>query len=184
MSTRYEEGSVLERKSTVGVVDVVVPCFNDGVFLLEALESLGPARAKGEGVLIVNDGSTDPATLDVLAGLRMQQGRAREAEALLLQSLDILQKAFGEDHPNLLPPIHALASYYGGKNEWSRAEPLLAHAVRIAEARLGDEHPATPNILDSHGNVLEHLGRLDEAQADRTRATALRKMQTRRAAAN
>ncbi len=58
--------------SMVDLVGVVIPCFNDGAYLREALESLGPERARGEGMVIVNDGSTDPATLDVLAGLRMR----------------------------------------------------------------------------------------------------------------
>lgn len=72
MNTRSEVRSVLDRAGTIALVDVVIPCFNDGAFLVEALESLGTGRAKGEGVIVVNDGSTDPATLDVLAGLRMR----------------------------------------------------------------------------------------------------------------
>ena len=65
---------------TIGTVDVVIPCHNDGAFLLEALESLGPERAKGDGVIIVNDGSSDPATLDVLAGMRMRGFRVIDQE--------------------------------------------------------------------------------------------------------
>lgn len=46
-------------------VAVIVPCFNDGALLTEAVAS---ARAVPEPVelLVVDDGSTDPATLDVL----------------------------------------------------------------------------------------------------------------------
>jgi glycosyltransferase involved in cell wall biosynthesis len=51
---------------------VVIPCHNDGEYLLEAIASLGADRAAGEGVVVVNDGSTDPATVDILAGLRMR----------------------------------------------------------------------------------------------------------------
>ena len=80
MSTRTEERNVVDRAGTVGVVDVVIPCFNDGAFLLEALESLGPDREKGQGVIIVNDGSTDPGTMDVLAGLRMRGFRVMDRE--------------------------------------------------------------------------------------------------------
>jgi glycosyltransferase involved in cell wall biosynthesis len=72
MSTLPHERIGDPPSTTVGLVDVVIPCFNDGVFLLEALRSLGLERAEGKGVIIVNDGSTDPATLDVLAGLRMR----------------------------------------------------------------------------------------------------------------
>jgi glycosyltransferase involved in cell wall biosynthesis len=49
-------------------VAVVVACFNDGGTLGEALDSLrGEARHE---LVVVNDGSTDPATLAVLADLR------------------------------------------------------------------------------------------------------------------
>jgi glycosyltransferase involved in cell wall biosynthesis len=60
------------RKTLVALVGVVIPCHNDGAFLLEAIASLGADRAGGEGVTVVNDGSTDGPTLDVLAGLRMR----------------------------------------------------------------------------------------------------------------
>jgi glycosyltransferase involved in cell wall biosynthesis len=56
----------------VDAVDVIIPCFNDGGFLTEALESLGPARSSGAGVVIVNDGSTETHTLEVLDSLRAQ----------------------------------------------------------------------------------------------------------------
>ncbi|MBP7513387.1 MAG: glycosyltransferase [Flavobacteriales bacterium] len=80
MSSRPEERTVMERAGMVGVVDVVVPCFNDGAYLIEALSSLGSGRGKGEGVFIVNDGSTDAHTLDVLAGLRMRGFRVIDQE--------------------------------------------------------------------------------------------------------
>ncbi|MBK8340773.1 MAG: glycosyltransferase [Flavobacteriales bacterium] len=51
-------------------VQVVIPCFNDGLFLAEAITSLGEAYAKGAGVVIVNDGSTDARTLEELGRLR------------------------------------------------------------------------------------------------------------------
>ncbi len=47
-------------------VAVVITCYNDGVYLSEAIDSLGPERADGEGVIIVNDGSSEPETLAVL----------------------------------------------------------------------------------------------------------------------
>jgi glycosyltransferase involved in cell wall biosynthesis len=49
-------------------VAVVIPCFNDGRFLLEALESVWEQEPCE--ILVVDDGSTDPHTLDVLASVR------------------------------------------------------------------------------------------------------------------
>lgn len=54
--------------SAVPRVAVVIPCFNDGGFLLEALESV--REQEPCEVVVVDDGSTDPRTLDVLAHVR------------------------------------------------------------------------------------------------------------------
>jgi glycosyltransferase involved in cell wall biosynthesis len=49
-------------------VAVVIPCYNDGRFLPETLESVrGQERCE---IVVVDDGSTDGRTLEVLAGLR------------------------------------------------------------------------------------------------------------------
>ena len=96
---------------TIGTVDVVIPCHNDGAFLLEALESLGPERAKGDGVIIVNDGSSDPATLDVLAGMRMRGFRVIDQEfsvdnGLLTASFKVKRKAVGERYKDLIDSMY------------------------------------------------------------------------------
>jgi glycosyltransferase involved in cell wall biosynthesis len=53
-----------------GKVSIVIPCYNHGAMLPEALASI--ARVGNDNlleVIIVNDGSTDPQTLDLFAGL-------------------------------------------------------------------------------------------------------------------
>lgn len=50
------------------IISIIIPCYNHGRFLLEALESV--ETAKGEfpcEVIIVNDGSTEQLTKEVLA---------------------------------------------------------------------------------------------------------------------
>lgn len=50
-------------------VSIIIPCFNAGDLLTEAVDSaLGQTHADVE-VVVVNDGSTDSRTLEVLAGL-------------------------------------------------------------------------------------------------------------------
>ena len=53
MSRVSDERRALDQGSAIGSVSVVIPCFNDGAFLNEALEGLGAGRARGEGVVIV-----------------------------------------------------------------------------------------------------------------------------------
>jgi glycosyltransferase involved in cell wall biosynthesis len=65
---------------------VVVPCFNDGSTLAEAVRSI---RHHGEGLatVVVNDGSTDDATLDVLSEFE------REGVTVIHQTNDGLSAA-------------------------------------------------------------------------------------------
>jgi len=48
-------------------ISVIIPCYNDGVFLTEAVDSVLACDYKDLELIIVNDGSTDKLTLEVLA---------------------------------------------------------------------------------------------------------------------
>ena len=54
-------------------VSVVLPCFNDGPLLLEALGSL--REDEPLEIVVVDDASTDPATLEILDRLRGERTR-------------------------------------------------------------------------------------------------------------
>ncbi|MDP3927573.1 MAG: glycosyltransferase family A protein [Bacteroidota bacterium] len=51
-------------------VSVVIPCYNHGAFIREALASIAPLESGLLEVIIVNDGSTDAFTIDVLRDLQ------------------------------------------------------------------------------------------------------------------
>jgi glycosyltransferase involved in cell wall biosynthesis len=51
-------------------VTVVVPCYNHGGFLREAIESAEKSHGVRFEIVVVDDGSTDEATLGVMAELR------------------------------------------------------------------------------------------------------------------
>jgi len=51
-------------------VSVVIPCFNYGAFIRETIASLAAPTFRDFEIVIVNDGSTDPATLEILRELR------------------------------------------------------------------------------------------------------------------
>lgn len=53
-------------------VSIVIPCFNHGEFLLEAIASVERCAPNECELLIVNDGSTQPHTVDTLEKLKQQ----------------------------------------------------------------------------------------------------------------
>ena len=56
-------------------ISVVMPCYNDGGFIDEALDSLAAQTVQDFEVIVVDDGSTDAATREVLDGLRRPRTR-------------------------------------------------------------------------------------------------------------
>ncbi len=50
-------------------VTIVIPCFNQGIYLADALASISSCNPHFAEILIVNDGSTDDATKSILADL-------------------------------------------------------------------------------------------------------------------
>lgn len=51
------------------MVSVVIPCYNHGGFLMETLDSLQAQSFTDFEIIVVNDGSTDEATVAMLQGL-------------------------------------------------------------------------------------------------------------------
>lgn len=54
------------------LISVVIPCYNDGIYLPETIEHLHKQTLQDFEIIIVNDGSTDDATLKILGELPKQ----------------------------------------------------------------------------------------------------------------
>ena len=51
------------------LVSVIMPCFNDGSYIKEAIDSVFKQTYKNIDLTIINDCSTDPLTIDILSSL-------------------------------------------------------------------------------------------------------------------
>jgi glycosyltransferase involved in cell wall biosynthesis len=61
-------GAPLKRRTeATPLVSVIVPCFNHGLYLRDCLESIAKQTYRAIETVIVDDGSTDPETLEALA---------------------------------------------------------------------------------------------------------------------
>jgi glycosyltransferase involved in cell wall biosynthesis len=50
-------------------ISVLVPCFNHGAFIREAIDSIRAQTFQDFEILVVDDGSTDPHTRETLTDL-------------------------------------------------------------------------------------------------------------------
>ena len=67
---RLREGPEAKALPDAPLVTVLIPYYNLGAYLPDALESALGSRYPNYEVLIVNDGSTDPGSMEVLEGVR------------------------------------------------------------------------------------------------------------------
>lgn len=61
-------------------ISVLMPCFNHGAFVVEAIQSVLDQTVSDTEILVVDDGSTDPATVEVLRRLNTARTRVLRTE--------------------------------------------------------------------------------------------------------
>jgi len=54
------------------LISVVIPCFNDGIYLPETIQKIKEQTLKDFEIIVVNDGSTDSYTLEILEKISQQ----------------------------------------------------------------------------------------------------------------
>jgi glycosyltransferase involved in cell wall biosynthesis len=133
-------------------LSIVIPCYNDGLYLPQAVESALSQTHEDTEVIVVDDGSTDRSTTQALAGLPDQVTVLRQENAglpaarnagisaatgayiLPLDADDILGRTFGQHAVTVL--------------DRSPGVGLVGSGTRL----LGDEnavvHPAVPHPVD------------------------------------
>lgn len=59
------------------LISIIIPCYNSGLFLKEAIESVFQNNCKDFEIIVVNDGSTDIETLDFLNSINSINSQIR-----------------------------------------------------------------------------------------------------------
>ncbi|KAB8330881.1 glycosyltransferase family 2 protein [Scytonema tolypothrichoides VB-61278] len=67
-------------------LSVIIPCFNHGKFIMDAISSVEECQEKVYEIIIVNDGSTDPYTCEVMEQLKKKGYSVVEQENLGLSA--------------------------------------------------------------------------------------------------
>ena len=100
-----------------------------------------------------------------LANLYIDQGRYPEAEVMLTQAVDVMNRHGGEvDRLELAESINKLASVYRRQGKYDLAEPLYYQAKDIRVAVLGPDDPEVARSYNSLGILNWTRGNYDEAE--------------------
>ena len=67
----------------------------------------------------------------------------REAEPLLTSALAVGRRVQGEQHPNTLQTMRAVAELYQDGGKYAEAESVYRNVLEGRRRGLGDEHPDT-----------------------------------------
>jgi tetratricopeptide (TPR) repeat protein len=122
-------------------------------------------------------GPGHPSTALLTANLAeaiQAQGRHAEAEQLQRRVLPIFEKAYGED-PKTATLLNNMGVVLRAQGRHRDAEPLLRRALLMKENTLGPYNPSVAHTLTNLAEVLDELGRKDEASKMRLRAAAITK---------
>lgn len=106
-------------------------------------------------------------------------GRAAyaEAEPLFHRALEIREKQFGPEHPDVAYSLNNLAMVFEIKGMYAEAEHLYRRALEIREDKLGTEHPDVATSLVNLATLLERVGKFAEVEPLYRRALVIEEKQ-------
>jgi non-specific serine/threonine protein kinase/serine/threonine-protein kinase len=148
-------------------------------FLLRVVAVANPRTGKGTNATIL-DGvdsaareidellSDDPevraAVQATIGSTYGELGRYEQAEDLLESALRLRREALGNQHPDVVNSLHALAWLALGRNDRRRAETLLREAVSIGRTLSREDQKGLASSLNSLAFVVMRNGDYDAAR--------------------
>ena len=120
---------------------------------------------EGWAALASADGEIEKAVLtSKLARLLWFQGKRRDAEPLIIETLAARRRTLGNEHPDTLRSIGNMATLLSDKGKYGEAEPLFLEALAVSRRTLGNEHLATLHSISNMAYLLSDQGKYDEAE--------------------
>ncbi|MBC8469116.1 MAG: tetratricopeptide repeat protein [Planctomycetes bacterium] len=109
---------------------------------------------------------SEPTTLlmNELGLYLKSRGRFSEAELLYLWALEVDEKTFGSEHPNVAVRLNNLAQLLERTNRFEQAEFLMQRALEIDEKWFGPEHPKVAVRLNNLAELLRATNQLGQAE--------------------
>jgi hypothetical protein len=92
-----------------------------------------------------------------LKALLRYTNRLAQAEPLMRRALEIHEKAYGPDHPDVAIDLSDLAGLLKDTNRLAQAEPLMRRALAIDEKSLGPDHPRTKAVRRNYEVLLKEI---------------------------
>jgi len=114
------------------------------------------------------------ASLNNLALVFTREGRAPEAEGLLVRALAIQEKAFGPDHPTIAIALNNLADAKAHAGRKKEAEGLFRRSLAIRERSLGANHLDVAVSLDNLVALISDDEHFSEAEGLARRSLTIR----------
>ena len=102
------------------------------------------------------------------------QGKDKEAEAVLRDTLKRKQEVLGPEHEHTLNTPSSLAGALQNLGKHAEAEPLMHDTLTTQRRVLGERHLATIEATESLAALLVNTGKPDDAEAPCRRALAHR----------
>ncbi len=104
-------------------------------------------------------------SLNNLAAAYLKGGRLAECEALVRESLSLRRSTLPAGHPDIANSLANLGVLCYRQGKLTDAESLLREALSLRIDKLGKEHNLSKSTARNLAQVLEDLGRSDEAAA-------------------
>src|SRR5437879_4849321 len=92
-----------------------------------------------------------------------------DVEQLYATTVDDVERALGEEHPDLLCLNSVLGQILIGRGDYEQALLNLTKSSQVCEHSLGSSNPNTFTALSYVASVYKHQGKLKDAEELKTR---------------